>query len=271
MWEPDQYSKFSRERSRPFRDLLAQVSIEQPEWIADLGCGTGTLTVSLAERWPSAHVVGIDSSPQMLGQVQRLAIPDRVEFVRTEISEWSPGRALNLIVSNAALHWIGDHEALFSLLAAMLVQGGTLAVQMPDRFHTPSQAAIEQAVSNPCWNTVLTGVGLRRESVQPLLWYVRLLHRLGFEVNAWETTYVHVLFGENPVLEWLKGTALQPLLERLDPTSAADFLIDVGSRLKAAYPPTDGVTLFPMPRLFFVATRDRPAKSNVSAGSLQDR
>jgi len=260
MWDADQYSKFSRERSRPFRDLLAQVSIERPELIVDLGCGTGSLTLSLAERWPSARVLGIDSSLEMLEHVLPLAIPGRLEFVRAEIAEWSPGQPIDLIVSNAALHWIGNHEALFARLTAMLAPWGTLAVQMPDRFHTPSHAAIEQAVSNPRWNAALKGVGLHRGSVQPLLWYVRLLHGLGFAVNAWETTYVHVLSGENPVLDWLKGTALRPLLERLDPARAADFLSDVASRLKAAYPPTGGVTLFPMPRLFFVATQDRPAE-----------
>jgi trans-aconitate 2-methyltransferase len=256
MWDADEYSKFSRERSRPFRDLLAQVSLERPELIADLGCGTGSLTRSLADRWPSARVLGIDESPEMLAEALPLAIPSRLEFVRAEIAEWSPGRPVDLIVSNAALHWIGDHAALFARLAAMLSPGGTLAVQMPDRFQTPSQAAIEQAVSDPRFSSVLKGVGLHRGSVRPLLWYVRLLHGLGFAVNAWETTYVHVLSGKNPVLEWLKGTALRPLLERLDPARAADFLSEVGTRLRAAYPATGDVTLFSMPRLFLVATRD---------------
>ncbi len=200
-------------------------------------------------------MLGIDNSPEMLEESRPLAIASRLEFVRAEIGEWTANRPIDLIVSNAALHWVGDHEALLTRLAAMLSPRGTLAVQMPDRFETPSQTAIETAACDPRWYSFLKGVGLHRESARPLLWYVRLLRDLGFSVDAWETTYVHVLSGENPVLDWLKGTALRPLLARLDPSRAADFLSEVGIRLKAAYPPTGNVTLFPMPRLFFVATR----------------
>jgi trans-aconitate 2-methyltransferase len=255
MWDPGEYSKFSSERSRPFADLLAQVAMVRPLSIVDLGCGTGSLTRGLAERWQDARVVGVDSSPEMLEQATEWAVPGRVEFVRAEIDKWTTDRPVDLIVSNAALHWIADHESLLTRLAAMLSRRGRLAVQMPNRFQTPSQTAIETAASDPRWSALLTGVGLRRESARPLLWYVRLLHDLGFAVNAWETTYIHVLSGENPVLDWLKGTALRPLLARLDPSMAADFLSEVGTRLKAAYPPTGDVTFFPMPRIFFVATR----------------
>jgi trans-aconitate 2-methyltransferase len=255
MWDPGEYSKFSSERSRPFDDLMAQATVDEPESIVDLGCGPGKLTRRLAERWPSAHVLGVDNSPEMLEKATQWAIPGRLEFVRAEIDEWTTDRPVDLIVSNAALHWIGDHEALITRLTAMLSRRGRLAVQMPYRFQTPSQTAIETTASDPRWSSVLTGVGLHRESARPLLWYVRLLRDLGFSVNAWETTYIHVLSGENPVLDWLKGTALRPLLARLDASSAADFLSEVGMRLKAAYPPTGDVTFFPMPRIFFVATR----------------
>jgi trans-aconitate 2-methyltransferase len=255
MWDADQYSKFSRERSRPFDDLMAQVVAEQPASIVDLGCGTGSLTRSLAERWPSARVVGVDSSPEMLEKSRPLAIPGRLDFGRAEIADWRPDRPVDLIVSNATLHWLPDHEALFTRLTEMLSAAGTLAVQMPDRFRTPSQDAIEATSSDPRWSHLLDKVGLHRESARPLLWYARLVGELGLSVNAWQTTYVHVLSGENPVLDWLKGTALRPLLARLDPAQSADFLSEVGARLKAAYPPSGNVTLFPMPRLFFVATR----------------
>jgi trans-aconitate 2-methyltransferase len=255
MWDAEQYSKFSRERSRPFDDLMAQVTLERPEFIADLGCGTGSHTRTLAERWPDARVVGIDSSAEMLEKSRSHAIRGRVEFIQADIGQWSSDRAVDLIVSNAALHWLPDHETLFKRLAGMLSPRGTLAVQMPDRFRTPSQEAIEAASADPRWKSRLTGVGLHRESARPLVWYVALLRELGFTVNAWQTTYVHILSGENPVLDWLKGTALRPLLERLDANQEADFLNEVGARLKALFPPTGDVTFFPMPRLFFVASR----------------
>jgi trans-aconitate 2-methyltransferase len=256
MWDADQYSKFARERSRPFDDLLGQIMAESPRSIVDLGCGTGSQTRRLAERWPAARVVGVDSSAEMLEKSRGLAIPGRLEFVQAGIDEWSPTGPVDLIVSNAALHWIAVHESLLKRLAAMLAPSGTLAVQMPARFGTASQDAIEAACADPRWSSQLQGVGLHCESTRPLLWYAELLHDLGFTVNAWQTTYVHVLSGQNPVLEWLKGTALRPLVARLDERNGAAFLKDVGARLKAAYPPSGDVTFFPMPRLFFVATRE---------------
>ncbi len=191
----------------------------------------------------------------MLAKAEPLAIPGRLEFVRGEIADWSARQPVDLIVSNAALHWVDDHESLLTRLSRMLSPHGTLAVQMPNRFQGPMQAAIDALVADPRWAPQLKGVGLHRESVRPILWYVRLLHGLGLAVNAWETTYVHVLTGENPVLEWIKGTGLRPLLAALDEANSAQFLAELGLRLTSIYPTTGDVTFFSMPRLFFVAQR----------------
>jgi trans-aconitate 2-methyltransferase len=172
-----------------------------------------------------------------------------------DLAAWSPTGPCDLIVSNAALHWVSDHAGLLARLAGMLAPGGTLAVQMPNRFQTPAQSAIEQTTADPRWAARLEGVGLSRESVRPVLWYVRRLHELGFAVDAWDTTYVHVLAGKDPVLGWLKGTGLRPLLDVLGPQEGEEFERALAGRLEAAYPPEGGVTLFPFPRLFFVATR----------------
>ena len=255
IWDAKQYHQFSDERSRPFDDLLAQVRRPEAHFIADLGCGTGSLTRTLTERWPSARVVGVDSSSEMLEQAMPLAVPGRLEFVRADIAHWSAGEPVDLLISNAALHWVGDHDDLLTRLAGMLAPGGTLAVQMPNRFGTPSQKAVEETAADPRWASSSKGVGLHRESVMPLTWYVDLLHDLGFAVDAWETTYVHVLTGENPVLAWLRGTGLRPLLERLGQAEGDEFLRALGDRLRAVYPARGSVTLFPFPRLFFVASR----------------
>jgi trans-aconitate 2-methyltransferase len=256
MWDADEYLKYSAERSRPFADLLAQVQQSEARFIADLGCGTGGLTRTLAERWPSARVVGVDSSAEMLAQALPLTTPGRLEFVLADLADWCPAESVDLLVSNAALQWVSDHHAVLSRLAGMLSPPGTLAVQMPNRFQTPTQVAVEETSADPRWASALTGVGLHRESVLPISWYVHLLHDLGFRVNAWETTYIHVLSGENPVLEWLKGTGLRPLLGRLGSEEGKEFLQALGGRLKAAYPPRGSITLLPMPRLFFVASRE---------------
>jgi trans-aconitate 2-methyltransferase len=256
MWNADQYLRFSDSRSRPFFDLVAQIPARGVTSIADMGCGPGHLTKSLAERWPSAHVVGVDSSPEMLAKAQPLAIPGRLDFVQGDIGTWSPPGPLDIIVSNAALQWVTGHEKLIPRLTGMLAAEGTLAAQIPDHIaDTPMRQAIEETSADPRWASLLQGVGLGRHSTRPLPWYVSCLHRLGFMVNAWETTYIHVLAGQNPVLEWLKGTSLVPLLEKLHVEMNEAFLQTLGQRLEKAYPVEEGLTLFAFPRMFLVATR----------------
>jgi trans-aconitate 2-methyltransferase len=256
MWDPQQYLKFSQERARPFFDLLSQVKRESVRNGVDLGCGPGELTHLLAERWsrPAARFVGVDNSPEMLEKARVLTILGRLTFELGDIATWKSDVPLDLIVSNAALHWVPDHARLLLELADMLAPDGTIAVQMPSRFQTPAQQAIDETVRQPRWS-VLQDVGLRPDCVKPIAWYVERLHDLAFEVNAWETTYVHVLSGADPVLEWLKGTALRPLLVRLDAEAKDEFLRELGGRLRIAYPPAGEHTLFPFPRIFFVATR----------------
>src|SRR5579859_428687 len=206
MWNREQYLKFMNERSRPFFDLLARVPPGNYRHIVDLGCGPGNLTKVLAEQWPKALVTGLDNSPAMLADVAALAIPGRLEFVQGDISSWNPAGPVDLLVSNAVLQWIAGHEVLLPRLAALLLNGGTLAVQLPIHMNTPAQQAVAEVVQRGRWRTILAGVGLQPGCVKPLAWYVRLFLDLGFQVEAWETTYVHLLPGDNPVLEWMKGT-----------------------------------------------------------------
>jgi trans-aconitate 2-methyltransferase len=254
-WDPGEYTRFADQRSRPGADLLAQVELDAPRRILDLGCGTGWLARAMAERWPKAHVTGVDNSPEMLREAGKLTIAGRLEFALGDIAQWSPREPVDLLVSNAALQWIDDHERLLGRLAAMVNPGGVLAVQMPTNFRSPSHTAIYDTAAEPRFVAKLSGIGLRRDSVQPTAWYVEQLHQLGFSVDAWETTYVHVLAGEHPVVDWLRGTALRPVLARLDADERADFEHELAARLSAAYPGHNGVTLFPMARIFFVAIK----------------
>jgi trans-aconitate 2-methyltransferase len=256
MWDPQQYLKFSEERARPFFDLLSQVKRERVRHAVDLGCGPGELTHVLAERrnWPAANFIGVDNSPEMLEKARLLTIVGRLTFELGDIATWKSDVPLDLIVSNAALHWVPDHARLLPALAEMLAPGGTIAVQMPSRFQTPAQKAIDETVRQPRW-AALKGLGLQPDCVMPIAWYVERLHDLAFEVNAWETIYIHVLSGADPVLEWLKGTALRPLLNRLDAEAKDRFLAELAGRLRAAYPASGAYTLFPFPRIFFVATK----------------
>ena len=255
MWNRDQYLKYMSERSKPFFDLLAKIPAGNYRHIVDLGCGPGNLTKALAENWPDALVTGVDNSAAMLADVQTLAVPGRLEFAQGDITSWKPAQPADLVFSNAALQWVSDHERLLYHLAGMLKTPGTLAVQMPIHMNTPAQKAILDVTHRARWRQNLAGVGLQPGCVKPAAWYVRHLLQLGFQVEAWETTYMHLLLGDNPVLEWMKGTALRPLLERLDSVARDEFLQEVGAGLPSAYPRIGGLTLFAFPRLFFIATR----------------
>ncbi|HZZ80961.1 MAG TPA: methyltransferase domain-containing protein [Gemmataceae bacterium] len=255
MWDPTQYLKYSDERSRPFFDLLARVRCNNPSLIVDLGCGPGNLTQTLTERWPAARVVGVDASDEMLAQAKDRAIPGRLDFMRGDITAWTPSQPIDLLVSNAAFQWVPGHGTLFPRLVGMLAPQGALAVQVPHHFEGPAHHIFEQVKTSSRWRGALQGVGLNHNSVMPAIWYVELLHGLGLTVDAWETTYIHVLTGENPVLEWFKGSALRPLLKALGPQAQLELLDEVGKLLKAAYPAKEGVTLLPFPRIFLIAKR----------------
>jgi trans-aconitate 2-methyltransferase len=255
MWNPDQYRRYADERSRPFFDLMGRVRATNPRAIADLGCGPGNLTASLLERWPEAHVRGVDGSMEMLQAAQPLEQPGRLEFVRADLREWVAPEPLDVLVSNAALQWVPDHQRLIPHLAGLVGPGGWLAVQMPGNFDAPSHAILHDVCASARWAKKLSHLNDTPRAWETLSWYAETLIELGFHVDAWETTYLHVLHGQNPVLEWVKGTALRPVLAALGAKDQAVFLTDYGSKLQGAYPGTPHGTILPFRRVFFVAER----------------
>lgn len=251
MRDPIQYARFSDERSRPFFNLLERVPQRPFQSIVDLGCGAGELTVALAQRWPEARVTGLDNSPQMLAKSGEYAIPGHLEFVEQDVQSFDT--PTDLIYANATLQWVDDHANVFPRLAGLVNPGGVFAVQMPFSHVQPSHLLIEEIVRTGPWASKLED--WHRFQVQPLDWYIELLMGLGFSVDAWATTYYFVLQGEDPVLEWVKGTSLQPILNRLDDEERAEFTRLYASKLREAYPPTEKGTIYPFNRIFFVASR----------------
>src|SRR5436305_4108943 len=108
-WDPGTYLRFAGERARPFADLLARVPGEAPRRVVDLGCGEGALTASLAQRWPGAQVTGVDSSPAMLAAAAQHDVPGRVSFVAGDVRDWAADGPVDVVVSNAVLHWVPGH------------------------------------------------------------------------------------------------------------------------------------------------------------------
>jgi trans-aconitate 2-methyltransferase len=253
MWDAGQYLRFGGERARPFFDLVAQVGATGPRYVADLGCGPGNLTAALAARWPDATVVGVDNSPEMIAAAQAGTTPN-LSFALGDVRDWRPARPLDVLVCNAVLQWVPEHDDLLLRWADLLAPGGWLAFQLPGNFDQPSHAIVKEMAASPRWHGPLADARLNRQAGDPAD-YVALLARPGFEVDAWETSYLHILPGENPVLEWTKGTTLRPVLAALDAEQAAAFLREYGERLTAAYPPHPFGTVFPFRRVFTVVRR----------------
>lgn len=251
-WEPDRYLQFADERLRPALDLLGRIPLNRPMRIVDLGCGAGNVTRLLAERWPDAELTGLDSSPEMLARASETLPNARFELAGVE--HWDSEDSLDLLFSNAALHWIGQHQSLFPRLLDMLSPGGVLAVQMPGNFDAPSHRLIRELAASPAWSSKV-GSG-RMGTILDMAEYHRLLAPRSTRLSLWETTYWQALHGTNPVLDWLRGTTLLPYVAPMDDANREAFLAELGTQLAEAYPADEsGSTLFPFRRIFIVAQR----------------
>ncbi|MCE9650175.1 MAG: trans-aconitate 2-methyltransferase [Parvibaculum sp.] len=253
-WSARQYTKFEDERTRPARDLLAQVPLGRARDVVDVGCGPGNSTELLVERYPDARVTGMDSSPDML-TAARQRLPG-VDFVEGDAANWKPRTPADLIYGNAVFQWLPDHDALFPRLMGELNPGGVLALQMPDNRREPSHIAMGEAALAGPWSAAYGGREPGRETLPPPSHYYDLLAPLSARVDIWHTIYYHPLADAAAIVEWVKGTGLRPYLDPLSETQRSDFLADYQARIARAYPPlTDGRVLLRFPRLFIVATK----------------
>ncbi|KOV56068.1 trans-aconitate methyltransferase [Streptomyces sp. AS58] len=263
-WDPAQYLRHADHRARPFADLLARVP-ELPSGrprIADLGCGPGNVTALLAARWPTARITGHDNSPEMLDRARaghKGTTPGggRLDFAHTDARTWTPDEPHDLIVSNATLQWVPGHADRFGDWIGALNPGGTFAFQVPGNFDAPSHRLMRDLARSPHRRARLDGILRHTDAVLTPEAYLERLTGLGCVVDAWETTYIHLLTGEDPVLDWVKGTGLRPVLAALadDPDAAREFEDEYRAALREAYPPGRHGTAFPFRRIFAVAVR----------------
>jgi trans-aconitate 2-methyltransferase len=257
-WDPARYAAFSDERSRPFHDLVARIGREAPRRVVDLGCGPGTLTATLAERWPSAHVVGMDSSAEMLADAVNVASGHpNLSFEQRAIEDWSPTAEDDVVVTNAALQWVPSHVSLLPGWLAAMPSGSWFAMQVPGNFDSPSHALMRAVAADGPWASALDGV-LRADPVLGPAGYLELFESNGFHADAWETTYMQLLHGPDPVLEWVRGTGLRPALAALDAADPSGALSsayesEYAARLRQAYPTGPHGTVYPFRRVFAVA------------------
>ena len=256
-WDPDQYLTYSNHRMRPALELLDRIPLASPKVVYDLGCGTGHMARIFAESWPSARVFGLDNSKDMLGKAA--AEPGNVRWLEADIRNWRPGAPADLIYSNAALQWVEDHSELFPRLVGFLAPGGYLAVQMPLSWDAPSHRLMRETLANGGLDGTALGTAALRQAMA-VQWvenaevYYDMLAGCTNNLDIWQVEYLQILEGKDPVLEWVKGTGLRPILSGLDDKEREVFLEEYTRRMRVAYPVRDdGRTLYPFRRLFIVA------------------
>ena len=252
-WNPYQYLRFGSERLRPAIELLERINIENPQIIYDLGCGTGSITSILKEKWPTADVTGIDASPNML-EMAADSHPE-VTWHQADLNTWEPDITPDLIYSNAAFQWIPDHNILLTKLINTVKENGVFAIQLPRNWHEPSHASICEIARKPKWQDRLEPYIMENPVSEPSCYY-DLLAPLCKTIDMWETTYMQVLTGDCPVLEWTKGTVLPPLLAQLTPIEQESFINMYREHLDSYYiVRVDGKIIFPFTRLFIIASK----------------
>ncbi len=252
-WDPDHYLTYADERGRPFVELVARVGATDPGSVVDLGCGPGNLTALLVERWPDATVVGLDSSAEMV--VKARATTPAVDFQVADLRDWAGagGEPVDVLVSNATLQWLPDHLDLLPALAGRVRPGGWLAFQVPGNFGEPSHTIRTELAAEAPYAAALADHPPHVPSSHDPADYLHALQQLGCEVDAWETTYLHVLRGEDPVFTWVSGTGARPTLQALPDDLRPRFEAQFKRRLRAAYPERNGGVVLPFRRIFVVA------------------
>ena len=256
-WDPSKYAEFGNHRDRPFLDLVARIQVAEPRDVVDLGCGPGNLTSTLAERWPGARVVGMDSSAEMLAKAAPLAEKfSGLEFRQGDITDWSPDPDTDVVVTNAALQWVPGHREMLRNWLAALKPGAWFAMQVPGNFTSPSHVLMRELAGSARWRNQLDGVLRHDDAVGEPGEYLGIMLDAGCSADAWETTYQQVLQGQDPVLEWVRGTGLRPVLAALPGPDAATFEQEYASMLRQAYPATRHGTVYPFRRIFAVARKN---------------
>lgn len=249
-WDPEHYLTYADERGRPFFDLTARVDVRAPRRVVDLGCGPGNLTETLAVRWPEAVVEGFDSSPEMIAAARKLGGP--VSYDVLDVEGWlATGERADVIVSNAVLQWVPGHLDLLPQLVQRLEAGGRLAFQVPGNFDEPSHTLLRSIARRAPYADQVGHVDDHRAF--DAVTYLRALQEVGCAVDAWETTYLHVLHGEDPVFAWISSTGARPVLAALDDELRPRFVEEYQAALRAAYPDDGNGVVMPFRRVFVVA------------------
>ncbi|WP_112832632.1 trans-aconitate 2-methyltransferase [Ensifer sp.] len=253
-WSASQYLKFEDERTRPARDLLAQVPDLPSGPAFDLGCGPGNSTELIHQRFPDATLSGLDSDDNML-----LAAAKRLPgltFEKADLATWAPPKGASLFYGNAVFQWLPNHLDILERLTASLAPGGTLAVQMPDNVDQATHLLMEETARSAAFADAFAGRTIRRNPLPAPSAYVERLSKHAAHIEVWHTIYYHRLANAEAIVEWVKGTGLRPYLDALPPERRDAFSSAYTDRIREAYPAlSDGRVLLRFPRFFVVAVK----------------
>lgn len=249
-WDPSHYLQFADDRSRPFLDLVARIQ-GGPRSIVDLGCGPGHLTAVLCARWPDATIHGVDSSPEMIERAIADTQDDRATYEVADVSTWAPDDEVDAIVSNALFQWVPDQLAVIERLSSSVAPGGTFALQVPFNYAGPSHTLLHEISSRGPYASHTED--LHGDRGTPPEAYLELFSNLGWQADVWETTYMHVLHGEDAVFDWISSTGARPIIQALPEGLREEFVAEYKAALREAYPRTPHGTVFPFARVFAVA------------------
>lgn len=256
-WDPGQYLRFADERTRPFVELLSRVGHSEASHIVDLGCGPGNGEGALRALWPKAHILGVDASDEMIQAARRSSTDPNVEYVHKDVRAWMADPGLprpDIVVSNAMFQWVEGHLEFLPHVADTVAERGVFALQVPANFGAPSHRLLREiAGRNPYAQHVTEKL---RDTVISAEQYLDVLARPGWEVDAWETTYLHILHGDDPVFEWIRSTGARPVLNALPEPLKSQFIGEYKEALRAAYPPRPYGTVLHFDRVFVVARRN---------------
>ncbi|MCW2767373.1 MAG: Trans-aconitate 2-methyltransferase [Nocardioides sp.] len=255
-WDPEQYLTYADERGRPFVELVGRIAADAPATVVDLGCGPGTLTALLRDRWPDARIEGVDSSPEMIEAARRT--DQGITFELADLRDWRPDQPVDVLVSNATLQWVPDHLDLLPTLLDAVRPGGWFACQVPGNFDAPSHTIRQDLAAEPAYAAATRDVH-SPASHEPAV-YLEALAALGCTVDVWETTYLHVLTGEDAVFTWVSGTGAGPTLQALPDELRPGFEAEFKRRLAVAYPTRDYGVVLPFRRIFVVARKPEAAR-----------
>lgn len=255
-WDPALYLQFNEQRTQPVRDLIARLAavVCGPARILDVGCGPGNSTALLAQRWPQAEIVGLDSSQEMLAQA-RVDHPELRWVLRDTAESLGDLGSFDVVFSNAALQWMPDHPALLPRLFSLVRPGGALAVQVPNSWRSPLHLAVLETASDPRWAAYFPQNIWH--AATPMAAYYDCLCMLAQPIHLWETEYDHIMQDHEALIEWYRGSGLRPY-EQCLPNEAVctAFLDQIRAAVEAAYPKQrDGRVIFPFRRLFFTASK----------------